>query len=218
MWGEPAARLFIAVHGNMSRKDDEAVVILAEEAVAKGYQVLSFDLPGHGDRKGDDYACTVQNCVSDLVFIRDYALTVSRELSLFACSMGAYFSLLAYRDLPLKECLFLSPVVDMERLIGNMMKGAGVSEERLKAEKEIKTQYGPLYWDYYHYVKTHPVDAWAKPTSILYGSADNISEHTVVAGFAERFGCELTVLERGEHYFHTPEQLDHFRRWLRGRI
>lgn len=218
LWGEPSARLFIVVHGNMSRKDDDAVVILAEEAAAKGYRVLSFDLPEHGDRKGGDYACTVQNCVSDLGLIRDYALTAARELSLFACSMGAYFSLLAYRDLALKECLFLSPVVDMERLIGNMMKGAGVSEERLKAEKEIKTPYGPLYWDYYWYVKTHPVDAWAKPTAILYGSADNVSEPAAVAGFAARFNCKLTELERGEHYFHTPEQLGYFRQWLKGCI
>lgn len=49
----------------MSIKDDEIIVMLAEEAIAKGYQVLSFDLPEHGDRKEEDYACMVQNCVSE---------------------------------------------------------------------------------------------------------------------------------------------------------
>ena len=49
LWGEPSDRLFIAVHGNMSSKDDDAIVIFAEEATDKGYQVLSFDLPEHGE-------------------------------------------------------------------------------------------------------------------------------------------------------------------------
>ena len=45
LWGEKSDNLFIAVHGNMSNKADDAIVIFAEEATAAGYQVLSFDLP-----------------------------------------------------------------------------------------------------------------------------------------------------------------------------
>lgn len=44
-------KIFIAVHGNMSNKEDAVIQILAEEADRKGYQVLSFDLPEHGERK-----------------------------------------------------------------------------------------------------------------------------------------------------------------------
>ena len=49
LWGEPANKLFIAVHGNMSNKDEAAIVIFAAEAINHGYQVLSFDLPKHGE-------------------------------------------------------------------------------------------------------------------------------------------------------------------------
>lgn len=136
LWGEPSDKLFIAVHGNMSSKDDEAIVIFAEAAIDKGYQVLSFDLPEHGERKGEDYACKVQNCVSDLSVIMGYAQTISCNINVFACSMGSYFSLLAYRDLPLKQCLFLSPVLNMERIINNMMTWFNVSEGKLEIEKE----------------------------------------------------------------------------------
>jgi hypothetical protein len=66
LWGEPSDKLFIAVHGNMSSKADDVIVIFAEEAIEKGYQVLSFDLPEHGERRDENYACKVQNCVSDL--------------------------------------------------------------------------------------------------------------------------------------------------------
>lgn len=60
-------KVFIAVHGNMSNKEDEVIKILAENVVSKGYQLLSFDLPEHGERKENtNYLCKVQNCVKDL--------------------------------------------------------------------------------------------------------------------------------------------------------
>ena len=51
LWGEKSEKVFIAVHGNISNKEDAVIQILAEEANRKGYQVLSFDLPEHGERK-----------------------------------------------------------------------------------------------------------------------------------------------------------------------
>lgn len=220
LWGEPSSKLFIAVHGNMSSKDDAAIRIFAEEGIAKGYQVLSFDLPEHGERKEEDYLCKVQNCVSDLKTIVDYAQqNISTNIGVFACSMGAYFSLLAYKDLPIEQCLFLSPILDMKRIINNMMKWFNVTEERLELEKEIETPIGQkLYWDYYCYVKAHPINVWEKPTAILYGSDDNLVEFAVVASFVERYHCNLDVLEHGEHYFHTAEQLNYFRKWLKDNI
>lgn len=217
LWGEPSEKLFIAVHGDKSSKDDEVIRIFAEEATEKGCGVLSFDLPEHGDRANQPYLCKVQNCVSDLEEIIRYAQSFSNRLSLFGCSIGAYFGLLAFRDIPLEQCLFLSPVVDMEQLIKNMMTWFGVTEERLEREKEIETPIKTLYWDYYCYVKAHPVDKWDTPTSILYGSADNITEYAVIKNFAERFGCRLQVTD-SEHFFHTEQQLTVYRNWLRENI
>lgn len=215
-WGDKSNKLFIAVHGNMSNKADDAIVVFAEEATAKGYQVLSFDLPEHGDRKYEPYACKVQNCVQDLNAIMRYAKSLSNTISVFACSIGAYFSLLAYSHEPLKQCLFLSPVVNMERIINNMMTWFNVSESKLKTEKEISTPIGQtLYWDYYCYVKEHPIIAWDNPTSILYGSEDDLCEFDVISEFAKHFKCNLEVMNHGEHYFHTKEQLQFFRQWLK---
>ena len=86
-------------------------------------------------------------------------------------------------------------------------------------EHEIETPIGQtLYWDYYSYVKSHPIETWDKPTAILYGSDDDISEFAVVSDFAKRFQCKLLVLENGEHYFHTDEQRDYFKQWLKDNI
>ncbi len=219
LWGDKSEKLFIAIHGNMSNKADDVITILAEEAVTRGYRLLSFDLPKHGDRKNEPYECTVQNCSHDLTMIMNYAQEQSSNISIFACSMGAYFSLLAYSIFPIRQCLFLSPILDMERIIQNMMACFGVSEERLEAEKEISTPIGQsLYWDYYCYVKAHPIVIWDKPTAILYGSKDELSEFDVITGFSNRFNCKLTVLEDGEHFFHTEEQLKFYRLWLHEHI
>ncbi|PJI06993.1 MULTISPECIES: alpha/beta hydrolase [Clostridium] len=219
LWGTKSDKLFIAVHGNMSNKADDAIVIFAKEAVHKGYIVLSFDLPEHGDRKNENYACTVQNCVKDLNIIMNYARSISNNISLFACSMGAYFSLLAYNTEPIKQCLFLSPVVNMKRIIINMMTWFNISESKLKEEKEISTPIGQtLYWDYYCYVKAHPIITWNKPTSILYGIKDNVCEFNIISDFAKKFNCDLRIMEDGEHYFHTEKQLDFLGHWLKKHI
>ena len=219
LWGKKSSKLIIAVHGNLSNKLDVPISLLAEVAVPRGYQVLSFDLPQHGDRKEEPTLCKVQNCVHDLSRIMDFASGYSSELSLFACSMGAYFSLLAYKDVSLRQSLFLSPVVDMDRIIENMMQWFDISKERLQTEQKIDTPVGqPLYWDYYCYVKDNPISVWQSPTAILYGSADNLCEYEIVSSFADKFGCTLEVLENGEHYFHTAAQLAVYRSWLQNNL
>jgi pimeloyl-ACP methyl ester carboxylesterase len=219
LWGDKSDKLFIVVHGNMSNKESNIIVAFAKEATARGYQVLSFDLPEHGERKRENDDCKVQDGVRDLNIIMEYAKSLSNNISVFACSLGAYFSILTYKNETLKKCLFLSPVVDMEHMINNMMVGCNISENTLKEENEIKTNMGhTLYWDYYCYVKEHPIDEWNKPTSILYGSEDSICEFDVVSRFAKRFNCNLKIMENGKHSFHTEEQLQFFRQWLKGSI
>lgn len=216
IWGEKSNKVFIAVHGNMSNKEDEVIKILAEKVTKKGYQLLSFDLPEHGERKDNkNYLCKVQNCVNDLKQIIEYAKKNYDEINLWACSMGAYFSLLAYKGEDIKSCLFLSPVVNMKIIIDNMMLWSNTTEEKLKAKQEINTEFGQtLYWDYYKYVKENPIVNWNKETYILYGSKDNMQEQSIIQDFSNKFNCKLSILENGEHYFHTEKQLDYYKSWL----
>ena len=216
IWGEKSSKVFIAVHGNMSNKEDEVIKILAEKVIGKGYQLLSFDLPEHGERKNDTaYLCKVQNCVKDLKQIIEYAKQNYSEINLWACSMGAYFSLVAYKNEEIKQCLFLSPVVNMKVIIDNMMLWSNTTEEELEEKQEIKTDFGQtLYWDYYKYVKDNPIINWNKKTYILYGNKDNMQNEDIIKNFSNKFNCDLTILENGEHYFHTEEQLKFYKEWL----
>ena len=216
IWGEKSSKVFIAVHGNMSNKEDEVIKILAEKVIGKGYQLLSFDLPEHGERKNDTtYLCKVQNCVKDLKQIIEYAKLNYSEINLWACSMGAYFSLVAYKNEEIKQCLFLSPVVNMKVIIDNMMLWSNTTEEELEEKQEIKTDFGQtLYWDYYKYVKDNPIINWNKKTYILYGNKDNLQNEDIIKNFSNKFNCDLTILKNGEHYFHTEEQLKFYKEWL----
>lgn len=216
IWGEKSSKVFIAIHGNMSNKEDKVIEILANKVTNKGYQLISFDLPEHGERKIDtNYLCKVQNCINDLKQIIEYAKANYNEINIWACSIGAYFSLLAYKDEDLKQCLFLSPVVNMKIIIENMMLWSNTTEKELNEKQEIKTDFGQtLYWDYYLYVKENPIKNWNKKTYILYGNKDNMQNENIIEDFSNEFNCDLTILKNGEHYFHTEEQLNFYNDWL----
>ncbi len=158
-------------------------------------------MPEHGDRKNLPELCKPELCIPDLQAALAYAQTKWREIALFANSLGAYFSLRAYPAAKLKRALFLSPLLDMERMIRNMMTWFHVSEERLRQEKEIPTPMGQtLYWDYYCDVKANPILDWPVPTDILYGEKDELCERDTVDAFLGRFGGTLEVLAGSEHF------------------
>ena len=52
------------------------------------------------------------------------------------------------------------------------------------------------------------------PTAILYAGQDHLTARETVEEFARRFGCSVTVMENGEHWFHTEEQLAVLDTWL----
>lgn len=212
VWGRTSDKVFIHVHGKMSRKEDAAM--FARIAEEKGYQTLSFDLPEHGERQ-DDARCDVWNGIRELRLIYDYASSRWREVSLFACSLGAYFSLQAFREDAFAKCLFQSPIVDMEYLVGRMMVWFGVSEALLEEKGEVDTPIDPLRWDYYQYIRSHLVDKWMSPTAILFGGRDDLQSGEVMEGFADRFSCRLTVAESCAHAFMDPGDGQIIADWLR---
>jgi len=213
LWGATSRKLFIAVHGDQSSKEDIIIAMFAKEAVKRGYQTLSFDLPEHGDYKKIVRRCDPINGVEDLKKIMDYAHKISDERGLFGCSIGAYFSMLSYEKEKLIQTLFLSPVSDMKFVIENMMTWFNISEQQLEQQGEIITPIKTIYWDYYKYVVEHPV-TWDKPTKVLCGEKDTICDVPTLKAFFEKHAGNVVILENGEHYFHTDTQLDVFRRWL----
>lgn len=212
IWGRPSSKVYIHVHGKMSRK--EYAEDFARIAENKGFQTISFDLPEHGERENSDCRCDIWNGTHDLNVMADYVFPRWESISLYACSLGAYFALNCYADRPFEKCLFQSPIVDMKWLVQHMMLWSNVTEEQLQKEKEIETPIDTLRWDYYQYILKNPVEHWPLPTTILYGGRDNLQPISSMQNFAKHFQAKLVIAENSEHPFMEPADFEIVGKWL----
>lgn len=213
LWGNDSSQLYLYVHGQGGSKEEAS--FLAENICAKGWQVLSFDLPGHGERKDKDVFFDPWHIVPELGYIMKYVKENWKKYALFANSIGAWFSMLGFNHEKFENCLFLSPVLDMKQLIQKMMSWANVTEEQLRLEKIIHTSFEQtLTWEYWQYASNNPILRWDSPTHILYGEYDNMVDYGVIENFSKRFHCTITVMEHGEHWFHTNPQMKFLGAWI----
>lgn len=141
-----------------------------------------------------------------------------KSVTVIANSIGAFFTMNALADYPIEKAYFISPIVNMEKLIADMIMWAGVTEEELHEKGIIETEFGEtLSWEYLCYVREHPIK-WTAPTHILYGDKDNLTSLETITEFANQMGATLTVMENGEHWFHTEEQMLFLDNWMRNYI
>ena len=110
------------------------------------------------------------------------------SVTLIANSIGAFFSMSALTKKQIAQAILISPVVNMEKLIMDMMMWANVTEEELRIKKEIPTEFG---------------------------EKDNLTSIETISEFAGRIGASLTVMKDGEHWFHTEEQMEFLDDWIR---
>lgn len=138
-----------------------------------------------------------------------------KSVEIIANSIGAFFAMNSLSEKKIERAYFISPIVNMERLIGNMMQWANVTEEELQTKKEIETSFGEtLSWEYLSYVRKNPV-TWAISTYILYGEKDHLSSYETISEFAKQNNATLTVMRNGEHWFHTEEEMQFLDDWIR---
>ena len=185
----------------------------AEEA--KHYQPLFAESDVIGFDYKSQYPWEAKNEFSDFYDLHSKGYD---SVVLVANSIGAFFSMNALAEKKISKALFISPVVNMERLIMDMMIWSNVTEDELCSKKEISTDFGEtLSWEYLRYVRKNPIK-WNIPTCILYGANDNLTSIETVSVFAEQTGAILTVMKDGEHWFHTDKQMEFLDNWIRNSI
>ena len=100
-------------------------------------------------------------------------------------------------DDKINRAFFISPIVNMEKLITDMMSWANVTEEDLQEKKYIETEFGEtLSLEYLSYVRKHPI-IWNVRTDILYGDKDNLTAIQTIKEFAKEHNTTLTIMEQG---------------------
>ena len=114
------------------------------------------------------------------------------DIILIANSIGAFFSMHAEIGGLVREAFFISPVVDLEKMFGIELMGSWLD-----------------------FVRSHPLE-WDVPTHILFGRKDRLIPFETISEFVGKHDASLTVMENGEHWFHTEEQMQFLDDWIRG--
>lgn len=103
----------------------------------------------------------------------------------------------------------------MEKLTTDMMCCTNITEDELRDNKEIKTNFREtISWEYFCYVKENPI-TWKIPTSILFGEKDNLTSYATIFEFTKQTNATLIVMRNGEHWFHTKEQMKFLDDWIK---
>nr|WP_319472229.1 alpha/beta hydrolase [uncultured Sphaerochaeta sp.] len=200
------------IHGKHGSKEE--LDRLRPLLQTKEYDGYAIDLPGHGQSTEDLVSFTPWGTKPLLqtsfgMLSREYT-----QVTLVANSIGCYFSMHALQGNPIDNALFISPILSMERLITDMIAWAGITEAALQKKKEFHTEFGEiLSWDYLQYVRNNPSN-WKIPTSVLYAGHDMMTSRDTIDSFISAHNAALTVYEEGDHWFHTPEQLEFLDQWL----
>ena len=211
LYGKRSRKVYLYVHGKNGCKEEAER--FANTACAAGWQVLAIDLPEHGARRGRPEQLLPWAVVPEIQAVYTRMQPVWPHIRLYGVSIGAWLAMQALQEDAPEKTLLVSPVVDMNALITNMMQGAAVTEEQLQAAGKIPTSFGEtLSWPYLCWVREHPL-RWKAPTQVLYGTADSLTSREMLERFRQQSGAHLTLLTEGEHWFHTPMQLAVLQSW-----
>ena len=211
LYGKRSRKVYLYVHGKNGCKEEAER--FANTACSAGWQVLAIDLPEHGARKDRPEQLLPWAVVPEIQAVYARMQPVWKHIRMYGVSIGAWFAMQALQTQQPEKALLVSPIVDMEKLILDLMQQAGVTEEQLRAAGEIPTAFGEtLSWPYLCWVREHPLH-WKVPTQVLYADTDPLTGHTAMEQFRQQTGAHLTILEGGEHWFHTETQLAALQGW-----
>ncbi len=80
----------LAIHGFGGSKESGAIAGLAERVCPKGLNVISFDLPAHGEREGGAEQLDPRSCIAEILAAEEHIRTaLGGDMYAFATSFGA---------------------------------------------------------------------------------------------------------------------------------
>jgi hypothetical protein len=116
---------------------------------------------------------------------------------------------------PIKQAYFISPMVNLEKLICNMMIGWESPKMNFTKRKLCRRISARRFRGNTCATCVKIPSSGASPRRFLYGSNDNLTSLETMREFAQKIGAPLTVMDGGEHWFHTAEQMAFLDKWIR---
>lgn len=114
------------------------------------------------------------------------------------------------------RALFISPIVNMETLISDMMGWAGVTENVLHAQGEVATDFGEIPVVGVSLLRAGAPACVGCTDLHFVRRKDNLASYETLAAFAQKSMRPITVMPSGEHWFHTEEQMSFLDEWVKG--
>lgn len=115
----------LAVHGFGGSKESVAISGLAEAITPQGLNVLSWDLPAHGERTETAEALSIDRCINEIISIEQYINeNIGGEIYAFATSFGGLCMLhrIAESNDPYRRIVLRVPAVNMSRTLITISK------------------------------------------------------------------------------------------------
>ncbi len=208
-YGQPQ-RIVLGVHGLGGSMADEIQAGIAEEMTIFGAASIRFDLPCHGENRGEENVLSLQPCLDTLLAVATDAkakFPQVEQLCIFATGFGAYLTLLALpqlQQLPGSIRLVIqTPSVCMHATLLAMLR---TSRETLRAMQR-RTMHAPKPFDvtysfYEELLQNVALATYDQPMLILHGEADAYIHMSDIRAFrSANDQAQLVIIPGTSHQF-----------------
>ncbi len=208
--GGDEKRVVLICHGFGGSKDLRAAAAFSRLPAEYGIGTVCFDFPAHGESPADARKLRVENCVSDLETVEEYAraLVPEAEIVYFATSFGAYITLV-YLTANVKmgcRAFLRSAALNMPEVLKRNFMPEGARPDRdglielsvpvIGTVKVTPEFVGELE-------KYDVFKLWRPGTAslaMIHGSADDVCDISSARRFAELTGASLIEIEGAGHF------------------
>jgi len=189
------------VHGKKGNADEANHY----KELFKDYEIIGLDYKGQFPDEVKEELINKYNELKDKY----------EDIILIGNSIGCFYILNAFEDrYNFEKVFFISPIIDLYELLRNWLKIFKVSEEELKEKGQVELPVGLITYECFEYAKNYQIK-WNSKTYILYGENDNLMDKYIVDYFARHHNGEMTIMNNGEHWFHTDEQMLFLDNWIK---
>lgn len=208
--GGNVRRVVLGVHGLGGSMDDEIQSGIAEEMVLFGAASVRFDLPCHGQYRGQENVLALQPCLDALLAVAREAkkrFPQVEELCIFATGFGAYLTLVALPQLQqLPGQLRLVIQTPSVRMHETLLAMTHLSKQTLQAMQRYTLQ-APLPFDvtyslYEEMAQNVALTTYDQPMLILHGEADDYIRMSDIRAFRNiNEEAKLVIIPGTSHRF-----------------
>jgi hypothetical protein len=196
----------VGIHGFSGSQNSQVLLMLGDALAAKGYALITFDLPCHGDHQKEE-RLSLEVCFDAVAQAVHYAQSMGADTSIFATSFGAYLTLLylARTKATLAHVILRAPAVYMAESFDVLLKEKGYAQEQ--EVWQMGHEY-PLYVDgkFVLDLKANALEnlTFEGEVHVIQGQRDTIVDwRKNAAFFADKFGerAQIHYIPHANHFF-----------------